>query len=241
MNGRKGRVHSIQTLGTLDGPGVRFVVFLQGCPLRCGVCHNPDTHDPTGGREYAATALAERALRYREYFGREGGVTLSGGEPLLQADFAAAFFKECHARGLHTCLDTSGCILSGAVRTLLSHTDRVLLDIKYKNDALYRTHVGCGIDTPLSFLAELSARNIPTTLRQVTVPRLNDDAENDAFLAELIHSHPNIDAIELLPFRKLCSVKYENLGIPFPLAHYPEPDASAVAAREHALSAFLCK
>ncbi len=241
MNGKKGRVHSIQTLGTLDGPGVRFVIFLQGCPLRCGVCHNPDTWDPAGGREYAAAELAERALHYREYFGRDGGVTLSGGEPLLQADFAAELFKECHARGLHTCLDTSGCIQNAAVRALLSHTDRVLLDIKYKNDALYRAHVGCGIDAPLSFLAELDKKGIKTTLRQVVVPTLNDDAENDAFLAELITAHPCIDKIELLPFRKLCSVKYESLGIPFPFARYAEPDSAAVAARERALSAYLDK
>ena len=112
MDGIKGRIHSIQTLGTLDGPGVRFVVFLQGCPLRCGVCHNPDTWETKGGTEYTAEELAEKAEHYREYFGQDGGVTLSGGEPLLQAEFAAAFFKSCHARGIHTCLDTAGCILN---------------------------------------------------------------------------------------------------------------------------------
>ncbi len=241
MNGVTGRIHSIQTLGTLDGPGVRFVVFLQGCPLRCGVCHNPDTWSPSGGVEHTAAELADMALRYRAYFGHTGGVTLSGGEPLLQAEFAAAFFRECHARGLHTCLDTAGCILSDGVRELLSHTDRVLLDIKYKSDALYRANVGCGIDVPLAFLAELNTRGIKTTLRQVVVPTLNDDEENDAFLSGLIAAHPCIDKIELLPFRKLCSVKYENLGIPFPFSRYPEGDRDESAAREKTLSEFLCK
>ncbi len=228
----KGYIHSIQTLGTLDGPGVRFVVFLQGCPLRCGVCHNPDTWERKGGTEYTAEELAEKAEHYREYFGQDGGVTLSGGEPLLQAEFAAAFFKSCHARGIHTCLDTAGCILNDAVKELLSHTDRVLLDIKYKNDALYLEYVGCGIDTPLSFLAELSKRSIPTTLRQVVVPTLNDDAENDAFLKEIIASHPCIDKVELLPFKKICAVKYDALGIPFPFSRYETPSPAAVKARE---------
>ena len=134
----KGRVHSIQSMGTLDGPGVRFVVFLQGCPLRCKCCHNPDTWDFKKGKECSAAELVGRALRYKEYFGSDGGVTLSGGEPLMQDEFAIEFFRLCRENGLNTCLDTSGCVLNEATKELLSLTDRVLLDIKYLSDEEYR-------------------------------------------------------------------------------------------------------
>ena len=224
-----GRIHSIQTLGTLDGPGVRFVVFLQGCNLRCSCCHNPDTWSAEGGQLLSAAELAERAVRYREYFGRDGGVTLSGGEPLLQADFAREFFTECKARGLNTCLDTSGSILGEAVNALLDVTDRVLLDIKYPSDELYREHVGCSAKNPLLFLDLLEKKGIPTTLRQVTIPTLTDNEASVNFLAELKSTHPCVDKIELLPFRKICQVKYDKMGINFKFAHLPEPSAEKMA------------
>ena len=147
-----GRVHSIQSMGALDGPGIRFVVFVQGCNLRCGCCHNPDTWAAEGGSEYAPAEIVKRAARYREYFGSEGGLTISGGEPLLQADFAAEVFRLCHAEGINTCLDTSGSIMNERVMALLKETDRVLLDIKYTDDALYRAHAGCAMRKPLDFL-----------------------------------------------------------------------------------------
>ena len=153
MSDLTGHIHSIQSLGTVDGPGVRFVAFLQGCPLRCGCCHNPDTWDVCGGRESTPTQLVQKALRYKEYFGSEGGITLSGGEPLLQAEFACQVFALCRKEGLHTCLDTSGCFLNDTVKALLAENDRVLLDIKYTDDALYRSHVGCSLQKPLEFLA----------------------------------------------------------------------------------------
>ena len=218
-----GHVHSIQTLGTLDGPGVRFVVFAQGCPLRCGCCHNPDTWNPSAGTEISAQELVHRAMRYREYFRRDGGITLSGGEPLLQARFATALFEECHKMRINTCLDTSGCILNDEVKHLLTHTDRVLLDIKYPTDALYRAHVGCGIVQPLRFLQYLNQQNIPTTLRQVIIPTLNDTEESIDFLSLLAEERSCIDTVELLPFRKLCTAKYERMGIPFPMAEIEEP------------------
>ena len=220
----KGIIHSIQTLGTLDGPGVRFVVFTSGCPLRCGCCHNPDTWEMQGDA-YTAEELATRAERYRTYFGEAGGVTLSGGEPLMQTAFATAFFRAAHARGMNTCLDTSGCILNDGVYALLEHTDRVLLDVKYPTDALYRKHVGCTIEAPLAFLSCLNEKGIPTTLRQVVIPTLNDTQESATFLASLQKSYPCVDKIELLPFKKICTVKYEKMGIPFPFAHIPTPTA----------------
>ena len=220
-----GRIHSIQSLGTLDGPGVRFVVFLQGCPLRCSCCHNPDTWNTQDGTEYSAEELLQKALRYKEYFGTEGGITVSGGEPLLQADFVQELFSLCHENGIHTCLDTSGCLLTEQVKTLLAVTDRVLLDVKYTTDADYRKHVGCSMDTPMAFLDYLQSQNIPTTLRQVIIPTVNDTAENIHCLKEIAATHPCVDKTELLPFRKICQTKYDSMGKDFPFGHLPEPSS----------------
>lgn len=219
----KGRVHSFQSLGTVDGPGVRFVVFMSGCNLRCGCCHNPDTWEIGSGTEYTAEEILRRVVRYREYYGRDGGITVSGGEPLLQADFVRELFSLCHAEGINTCLDTSGSIINDQVLALLDECDRVLLDIKYTNDADYRNYVGCGIEKPLRFLDILAEKHIPTTLRQVIIPTLNDTEENAVKLKKSAISHPNIDKLELLPFRKICRVKYDKIGIPFRFGHLPEP------------------
>ena len=226
----KGRVHSFQSLGTLDGPGVRFVVFLQGCNLRCGCCHNPDTWEMAGGTEYEAAEIVKRAARFREYFGEEGGVTVSGGEPLLQAAFVAELFAKCHEEGINTCLDTSGSIWNADVELLLRHTDRVLLDIKYTSDEKYREYVGCALQGPLDFLETLEKMRIPTTLRQVTIPGLSDDEENVVALNRIARSHACVDKVELLPFRKICEMKYEKLGIPFRFAHIAEPEKAKMAA-----------
>ncbi len=220
-----GRVHSIQSLGTVDGPGVRFVVFLQGCHLRCKCCHNPDTWDPSGGTTYTAAEIVEKAKRYREYFGETGGITLSGGEPLLQPDFVKEVFALCHQEGINTCLDTASVPLTDKVKAVLAETDRVLLDYKYTTDALYRENVGCGIDTVNAFLAHLNEHRIPVTLRQVIIPTVNDTAENVKRLKAVANAHPCIDKVELLPFKKICQVKYDNLGIPFPFGDKPTPSA----------------
>ena len=220
-----GRIHSIQSLGTVDGPGVRFVAFLQGCPLRCGCCHNPDTWEIGGGTEMTATELVDKALRCRDYFGDRGGITLSGGEPLLQADFVREVFNLCHEAGVHTCLDTSGCILTPAVKDALAVTDRVLLDVKYPTEADYRAYVGCSLQTVTEFLAYLNEQGIPTTLRQVIIPTLNDTTESVTALRNIAAAHPCVDSVELLPFRKICQVKYDQMGMDFPFAHLPEPTA----------------
>ncbi len=225
-----GRIHSFQSLGTLDGPGVRFVVFAQGCHLRCGCCHNPDTWDADGGKEWSADEVLRKALRFREYFGEEGGLTLSGGEPLLQPAFAAELFRLCREAGLNTCLDTSGSLEGDAVDAVLAQTDRVLLDIKYTSDEKYRAHVGCSLDKPLKFLAHLNKLNIPVTLRQVTIPGLNDDEVSVRELVRLAEAHPCVDKVELLPFRKVCQVKYDEMRLDFPFAHIPSPDAAAMTA-----------
>lgn len=221
----KGRVNAIQSLGTLDGPGVRFVVFLQGCNLNCGCCHNPETRAHEGGTEYTATEIADRSERYKEYFGDEGGITLSGGEPLIQAEFAGEIFRLCKQRGINTCLDTSGSILNPAVLSLLDVTDCILLDIKYTDDKLYREYAGCAMEKPLRFLEVADSKNIPVILRQVTIPSINDNRENILKLKEIARRHKCVKKIELLPFKKLCVTKYEKMGIPFRFAGIPEPTA----------------
>ncbi len=221
-----GRVHSIQTLGTVDGPGVRNVVFLQGCHLRCGCCHNPDTWEMHGGKEYTPEEILQTVLRYRTYFGESGGITLSGGEPLLQPEFVCKVFSLCKENGIHTCLDTSGSILTDAVRDLLSVTDLVLLDIKYTDPALYKQYVGCEMQGVIDFLEYLHQQNIPVWLRQVIIPSLNDNTENILNLKEIASRYQNVQKIELLPFRKLCTAKYESLHIEFPFKDLPEADAT---------------
>lgn len=219
----KGRIHSFQSLGTVDGPGIRFVVFMQGCNLRCGCCHNPDTWDMSQGTEYTAEEIIAKVLRFREYFGEKGGITLSGGEPLLQSDFAYEVFTLCHENGINTCLDTSGSILNDSVKKLLTVTDRVLLDIKYADDELYHKYVGCSLEKPLEFLSYLNEQSVPVTLRQVIIPTLNDTAENICFLNKLSKKYSCIDKIELLPFRKICQVKYDEMKIDFPFRDIPVP------------------
>ena len=222
-------------MGTLDGPGVRFVVFLQGCPLRCKCCHNPDTWEFGIGKEYTAEELLSRALRFREYFGADGGVTLSGGEPLMQTEFAIEFFKLCKEQGINTCIDTSGCVLSDSAKELLSLTDRVLLDIKYTSDEQYKENVGCSIDAPLAFLDYLCEKKIPTTLRQVIIPTVNDSEESVRDLKMIADAHKNVDKVELLPFRKICQVKYDSMGIEFPFGSIPEPTGEVMRRLEKIL------
>ncbi|MBP3414884.1 MAG: pyruvate formate lyase-activating protein [Clostridia bacterium] len=231
-----GRVHSIQSLGTLDGPGVRFVVFLQGCNLRCKCCHNPDTWDGGAGTVFTPEEIVNRAARYREYFGKDGGITLSGGEPLLQPEFARDVFSLCRDRGINTCLDTSGSILNDRCVELLDVTDRVLLDIKYTDDMLYTENVGCPMAAPLDFLSVLDEKHIPVTLRQVIIPTLNDNEDNILRLKAIAQKYSCVDKTELLPFKKICIAKYDNMGLDFPFAHLPEPSKETMDSLNMILS-----
>lgn len=218
-----GRVHSLQSLGTVDGPGIRFVVFMQGCNLRCGYCHNPDTWKSDTGTLYTPKELIEKIIRYKTYFGAEGGVTVSGGEPLLQAEFVTELFCLCHKNNINTCLDTSGSIMNDKVTELLKHTDRVLLDIKFTNNEDYKKYTGCSFDAPLAFLGYLNCQNIPVTIRQVIVPQLNDNEESITKLKRIADDHSCVDKVELLPFKKICKVKYDNLGLNFTFDCYDTP------------------
>ncbi len=230
-----GYVHSIQSLGTVDGPGVRFVVFFSGCPLRCKCCHNPDTWDFKGGSVYSAEEIVKKAERYRSYFGESGGITLSGGEPIMQADFAIEIFKLCKEKGINTCLDTSGAVMNDAVKKLLEYTDRVLLDIKYTSDELYKENVGMTLGGALEFLDELEKMHIPTTVRQVVIPSVNDSEENYTALCKIIKEHSCIDDLELLPFRKICQIKYDEMAVKFPFSDVPEADVEKTRAKEKEL------
>lgn len=218
-----GKVHSFQSLGTVDGPGIRFVVFTQGCNLRCKCCHNPDTWDCLQGTEYSAKEVVARAERFKEYFGKEGGITVSGGEPLLQAEFVKEIFSLAKEKGINTCLDTSGSLFGQKIKDLLSVTDRVLLDIKYTVDNEYLKNVGCSLSAPLDFLQYLNKQNIKTTIRQVIIPSINDTEDNIKRLNEIVKANSCVDKVELLPFRKICQVKYDDLKINFPFKDIIEP------------------
>lgn len=220
-----GIIHSIQSLGTVDGPGVRFVAFLKGCNLRCSCCHNPDTWDKSGGEIYSAAELVDKAKMFKEYFGKQGGITLSGGEPILQAEFAREVFSLCHKEGINTCLDTSGSLLNDDVKALLTETDRVLLDIKYTTEELYKSYVKGSLKTTLEFLGYLNQQKIPTTLRQVIIAEINDNEQNILALKKIRDEHLCVDKVELLPFRKICQSKYDEMGIEFPFADRKTPDA----------------
>lgn len=186
-----------------------------------------------------AAELADKAERFRTYFGEYGGVTLSGGEPICQAGFVDAFFRLCLERGINTCLDTSGVHLDEKVKTLLSHTGRVLLDLKYTSDQLYLQNVGMPMKNAVDFLDFLNERGIPTTLRQVVIPGVNDTEENYSALADIIGSHACVDSLELLPFRKICQVKYDAMGVKFPFEAVPEADVNTVREREAELRSKL--
>jgi len=229
MSEKLGYIHSFQSLGTVDGPGIRFVVFMQGCPLRCGCCHNPDTWEIGVGQRFSPQQVLEKVLRYKSYFGVKGGITISGGEPLLQSEFCYQLFSLCKEKGVNTCLDTSGCLLNEQIKKLLSVTDRVLLDVKYTSNDLYAKHVGCSLEKVLQFLAYLNQENIPVTLRQVVIPTINDQEENILKLSSLKDKYHCVDKIELLPFKKICQIKYDDLKIEFPFKDIPTPSAELMA------------
>jgi len=224
-----GRIHSIQTMGAVDGPGLRGVVFMQGCPLRCAYCHNPDTWAFEGGQEITAEELYSKLLRYRTYY-KNGGVTVSGGEPLMQSDFVAELFERLHKEGVHTALDTSGMASIEAARRVLPHTDLVLCDIKFPTDEMYRRHTGHSMKPMLDFLSEVERAGVPFWVRHVVVPGLTDSDEEVLSVARIAKQFRGFEKLELLPFKKLCITKYQAMNKPFPLADTPECSPARIDA-----------
>lgn len=229
MKNPTGYVHSIETAGTLDGPGIRHVMFLSGCPLNCLYCHNPDTRSYKGGRKTDAFTELREIARQREILETMGGgVTLSGGEPLWQLDFVKAIFEGCKRMGLHTSLDTSGFLGAKADDELLSYTDLVLLDIKSFDPVGYKVLTGVKLQPTLDFAERLAKLQKPVWLRFVLVPGYTDDFEALNEMAVFAQSLGNIERVEILPFHKMGEYKWEALGMNYRLKDTPEPDADLV-------------
>ncbi|MGN0478820.1 MAG: pyruvate formate-lyase-activating protein [Hominenteromicrobium sp.] len=217
----QGRVNSVQSLGAVDGPGLRYIVFLQGCPLRCEYCHNPETWDRLGGELRTAEELCRTILRYRPYFGETGGVTVSGGEPLLQPEFVAELFSLLREHGVHTALDTAGTGNLTRAENVLRHTDLVLCDVKFPTEAGYRAHCGGSLTHTLEFMRLTEQMGIPLWVRHVVAPGLTDTPSSMRAVRDLCAGFSNLEKIEWLPFKNICASKYENLGIPFPMEGKP--------------------
>ncbi len=214
----KGRIHSLESFGTVDGPGIRFVIFMQGCPLRCLYCHNPDTWDVNVEPAYLMSAqeLLEEVLKYKRFI-LNGGVTVTGGEPLLQSVFLEEFFKLCREEGIHTALDTSGAITSTAAFDMLEYVDLVLLDIKAIDPDLHKELTKAKIDKPLTFLNHLQDIGKDTWVRHVVVPDLTDDTEQLERLADYLTQFSVIKKVELLPYHVMGVSKYEEMGMEYAL------------------------
>lgn len=226
----EGHIHSIESMGLVDGPGIRTVVFFQGCRLRCRYCHNPDTWAMSSGKEQLFTPeqLVKKILRFKPYFGDRGGVTFSGGEPLLQKNFLRQVLRLCKSAGIHTCIDTAGCGCGG-YEEILADTDLVLLDIKHFTPEGYQNITGHTQQEFLQFLSAVQKAGTPLWIRHVAVPGLTDsDAHMEALLSYL-RTLQNIQRVELLPYHTLGVNKYQALGIPYSLEAVPALPPQALA------------
>lgn len=217
-----GKIHSWESMGLVDGPGIRTVIFLQGCKLRCQYCHNPDTWGLSSAvpETLSAQGVVNRLLRFRTYYGQNGGVTFSGGEPLLQKDFLLETLKLCKKEGIHTCLDTAGCGIGG-YKEILAHTDLVLFDLKHYTEEGYHFITGRSPDESLTFLQTAQQMQIPLWIRHVVVPGITDNPQHLEGLISCMKNIKGIQKVELLPYHTLGVSKYPLLHIPYPLEHVP--------------------
>ena len=222
----KGYIHSTESFGTVDGPGIRYVVFLQGCPMRCLYCHNPDTWEFGKGEEREAADILADALRYRSFM-KQGGITVTGGEPLTQIEFVTELFELAKEQGIHTCIDTSGITFHGGKETadrferVLAVTDLVMLDIKHIRPDVHEQLTGHENGAVLSFARYLAEKNTPVWIRHVVVPGLTDKEEDLTGLGRFLGGLPNIKALDILPYHTMGIAKYDGLGIPYPLKDTP--------------------
>ena len=230
-----GRIHSSESFGTVDGPGLRYVLFMQGCPMRCLYCHNPDTWRVDGGREMTADeVLAE--YKKNEMFYKNGGLTVTGGEPLLQIDFLAELFTKAKEKGIHTCIDTSGITFDESdeeyiskLDELMKYTDLVMLDIKHIDSEKHKELTGYSNDSILAFARYLEKKNVPTWIRHVVVEEYTDDEKDLFALGKFIGTLKNVKALDVLPYHTMGAAKYKELGITYRLENIPALSKTAAA------------
>ena len=243
----KGYVHSLESFGSVDGPGVRYVIFLSGCAMRCQFCHNPDTWKMGGGDEVTADEILKRALRFKPYWGKDGGITISGGEPLLQIDFVIELFKKAKELGINTCIDTAGNPFTkedpffSKFEELMKYTDLLLLDLKEINPTRHKDLTGFDNSNIIEMAKYLSEINKPVWIRHVLVPEHSDFDEDLDALGDFIDTLSNVDRVEILPYHTLGKFKWENLGIPYTLESISPPSAERIENAKNRIHAGIRK
>lgn len=242
-----GHIHSTESFGAADGPGVRFIVFMQGCHMRCRYCHNPDTWKIDGGDEVTADEILKRALRFKPYWGKDGGITISGGEPLLQIDFVIELFKKAKELGINTCIDTAGNPFTkedpffSKFEELMKYTDLLLLDLKEINPTRHKDLTGFDNSNIIEMAKYLSEINKPVWIRHVLVPEHSDFDEDLDALGDFIDTLSNVDRVEILPYHTLGKFKWENLGIPYTLESISPPSAERIENAKQRIHAGIRK
>ena len=232
-----GRIHSVESCGAVDGPGLRFVVFLQGCLMRCKFCHNPDTWNMNYGYVRHLDELMKEIKQYMPYMRFSGGgITLSGGEPLMQPDFVLDLFKKCKEEGIHTALDTSGAVIPYNLEEILNYTDLVLLDIKHINEETHKTITGVSNKNTLKLAKLLDQKSIPTWIRYVLVPGYSDAIEDIKALSSFLTKLSNLEKIEVLPYHKMGEYKWKDLGLTNELISTPVPSKEVIRMAHEILS-----
>lgn len=233
----KGRIHSFESFGTLDGPGIRFLVFMQGCPLRCIYCHNRDTWDAGKGSLYTPEEIIDELTKYKSYIDSSGGgLTITGGEPTLQADFVCEVFKRAKELGIHTALDTSGFADLDKVKELLDYTDLILLDIKHIDEEKHKRITGVESKKCRAFAHYASSQGIPIWIRYVLLPGFTDDTEDLERTADFIKELKSVEKIEVLPYHSMGAYKWDKLGFEYELKDIREPEANEVKRAQEILS-----
>lgn len=237
----KGNIHSFESFGTQDGPGIRFVFFMQGCPLRCLYCHNPDTWDTKTVQQQLTAEEAFAEVKKVKGFIRNGGVTISGGEPLLQAEFILELFKICKQESIHTCIDTSGFILNNKIKEVLEYTDLVLLDIKHIDTEKYKTLTSAALAPTLKFLDYLEEINKPTWLRYVLTPNYTDNEKDLHAWAEYVSHYKVVERVDILPFHQMGSQKWEQIGKKYQLKDLRTPTQEEIKKASEIFSSYGLK
>jgi pyruvate formate lyase activating enzyme len=239
----KGRIHSVESFGTVDGPGIRLVVFCQGCPMRCLYCHNPDTWEKEGGQLTSPQSLIEQFEKNRPFY-RKGGITVTGGEPLLQVDFLIDLFRLAKERGIHTCIDTSGSTFqinksNKKLDELMTLTDLVMLDVKHTDEAAHKQLTGMDNARVFAFARYLEEKRVPLWIRHVVVPTITDSKEQLTALGRFMGTLTNVKGLEVLPYHTMGVSKYKQLGLEYPLKDLPSAtQKQAEDAKQVVLKAF---